>query len=75
MGAGEMRDFRQVYEVGKSEDRLFDKQRAERINLKTFSYGVPKFDLGQFQAMPGTCEKCVFGSGEHSAGCNRLEQR
>jgi hypothetical protein len=69
-----MRDFREVYQVGKSEDRPFDKQRGQRINLKTFSYGVPKFDLGRVEPMLGTCEKCVFGMGEHSAGCNRLEQ-
>ena len=68
-----MRDFREVYQVGKSEDRPFDKKRGERIQLKTFSYGVPKFDLGRVGVFPGTCEKCVFGTGEHSASCNRLE--
>ena len=68
-----MRDHREVFQNGKSEDRPFSKKRDERINLKTFSYGVPKFDMGKEQPMPGTCLKCVFGSGEHSESCNRLE--
>lgn len=70
-----MRDYRKIYDVGRSEGSKFSRQRAERVNLKTFSYGVPKFDLGKVKVLPGTCEACVFGSGGHSENCNRLEQR
>lgn len=61
-----MRDHRKVFGNGKSEDSKFDRQRAERINLKTFSYGVPKFDQGKNPPFPGTCLKCVFNEGTHT---------
>jgi hypothetical protein len=66
-------DHRKLFENGKSENTPYDINRAKRIKLGTFSYGVPKFDLGGIEVFPGTCEKCVFGSGEHSASCDRLE--
>jgi hypothetical protein len=32
----------------------------------------PFEELGAVKAMPGTCLKCVFGIGEHAAGCIKL---
>lgn len=64
----------QIARGGGPENTSYDKMRHESMRLRPHGmYGIIKIGVGaELVPFPGTCEKCVFDRGTHSADCQRL---
>lgn len=52
------------------ENSAYDRQRHDSMKLRPSGMDGIKFMPAKFESIfPGTCEKCVFGLGEHGENC------